>query len=94
VPAAPDGAAPDVPAAPAPDEPGLAALEPLLAGDASVRMYDAPLAAPGCAADPAAPLLLELPLPSARCRHPVSVTVPAWLLWLGRVSSDPPGRPG
>jgi hypothetical protein len=92
VPAAPDVAAPDVPAAPAPDEPELAEPEPL-PSEASVRMYDALLAAPVCDADPAAPLL-GLPVAPARCRHPVNVTVPAWLLWLGRVSSDPPGRPG
>jgi hypothetical protein len=85
VPAAPD-VAPDVPDAPAPDEPELPALEPLPIV-ASVRMNDAPPAAPDCDADPAAPdgaldpdaPLLPLPLPPARCRHPVSVIVPAWL---------------
>jgi hypothetical protein len=97
VPAAPDADDPAVPAAP--DDDPLAPLAdepdplPILA---SVRMYDAP----DCADEPDALLLAPAPLddppdaPPARCRQPVTVMLPLWVLGVFCVSLDPPVRPG
>jgi hypothetical protein len=93
VPAAPDADDPDVPEAPDADDP-LDEPEPLPIV-ASVRMYDAlPEADDPDAPDAAPPEALPLPEAPLRCRHPVNVTVPLWLLCAGLVSVVPPERPG
>jgi hypothetical protein len=95
-PAAPDADDPDVPAAPAPDAPLADDPDPdPLPIEASVRMYDAPDADAPDADAPDAPLDDAPPdAPPARCRQPVNVTVPVWLLGVCDVSPDPPDRPG